>query len=41
MVKENGPEILPITTINNEIIAQKRYLTYDEITEHLKERLGK
>lgn len=41
MVKENGPEILPITTIGGEIIAKQRYLTYDEITEHLKERLGK
>lgn len=40
-VKEDGPEVLPITTLDGEIIAGKKYLTYEEITEHLKERLEK
>jgi len=31
LVKENGPAILPITTINGEIVARKKYMTYDEI----------
>ncbi len=38
LVKENGPEILPITTVNGEIIAKKRYLKYDEIVKYLSER---
>ena len=38
LVKENGPAILPITTINGEIIAKQRYLEYDEIVKSLEER---
>jgi hypothetical protein len=30
-VKENGPAVLPITTINGEIIAGKKYLPYAEL----------
>ena len=35
LVKENGQEILPITTINGKIIAKKRYLKFNEIKEEL------
>ena len=38
LVKEKGPEILPITTINGSIIAKKRYVTYDELKKALEER---
>jgi len=31
LVKEKGPTILPITTINREIIATQKYLKYDEL----------
>src|SRR5665647_775476 len=31
LVKEEGPEILPITTINGNIVAKQRYLTYEEL----------
>ncbi|NVO66881.1 arsenite efflux transporter metallochaperone ArsD [Methanofollis tationis] len=30
MVKSQGPEILPITTLNGKIVAQKKYLGYEE-----------
>jgi hypothetical protein len=30
-VKEDGPEVLPITTLDGEIIAGKKYLTYEEL----------
>jgi hypothetical protein len=35
LVKEKGKEILPITAINNKIIAEKRYLKFDELREEL------
>ena len=38
LVKENGPEVLPIMTLNGEIIAKQRYLNYEEIGTYLKER---
>ncbi|MGA7074970.1 MAG: arsenic metallochaperone ArsD family protein [Halobacteriota archaeon] len=38
LVKEHGPDILPITTINGSIIAKQRYLTYEELKKTLKER---
>ncbi len=38
LVKDNGQEMLPITTVDGEIIAQKRYLKYDEIVKYLNER---
>jgi len=31
LVKENGPEVLPITTLNGDIIARQKYLTYEEL----------
>jgi len=36
LVKEQGPEVLPITTINGRIIAQ-RYLTYEELKKAFEE----
>lgn len=38
MVKEGGPEVLPITTINGEIIAGKKYLTYEELKAAIDEK---
>lgn len=35
LVKEKGKEILPITAINGKIIAEKRYLKFDELREEL------
>ncbi len=37
LVKEHGPNILPITTINGKIIAQQRYLPYAELKKALEE----
>jgi hypothetical protein len=31
LVKENGPGILPITTVNGQMIASQKYLSYDEL----------
>ncbi|MCX5835101.1 MAG: arsenite efflux transporter metallochaperone ArsD [Deltaproteobacteria bacterium] len=39
MVRENGGAILPITAINGEIVAKKRYLKYDELKKNLEERM--
>ncbi|MGZ8880091.1 MAG: arsenite efflux transporter metallochaperone ArsD [Halobacteriota archaeon] len=41
LVKEQGPEVLPITTINGSIIAKQRYLTYAELKKSLEERGAK
>jgi Arsenical resistance operon protein ArsD len=30
-VESNGPSVLPITTVNDEIIAKEEYLSYDEL----------
>jgi hypothetical protein len=35
LVKENGPSILPITTVNGKIVARQKYMTYDEIKDIL------
>ena len=35
LVKENGQEILPITTINGKIIAKTRYPKFNELKEEL------
>jgi hypothetical protein len=35
LVKEHGPSILPITTINGGLIAKQRYLTYEELKKAL------
>jgi hypothetical protein len=39
LVKENGQGILPITTINGQIVARQRYLKYDELRNILAERM--
>jgi disulfide oxidoreductase YuzD len=39
LVKENGQEILPITTINGEIVAKQKYLKYSELKKLLEERI--
>jgi len=38
LVKENGPGILPITTIDGEIIAGQRYLKYEELKAAIEEK---
>lgn len=35
LIKENGPSILPITTINGKIIAKQRYPKYAELKKIL------
>ncbi|MEM2917969.1 MAG: arsenite efflux transporter metallochaperone ArsD [Candidatus Altiarchaeota archaeon] len=35
LVKENGPGILPITTINGKIVAKQKYLKYFELKKEL------
>ena len=35
LVKENGPAILPITTVNGTIVARQKYMTYEQIKEIL------
>ena len=39
LLKESGQGILPITTINGEIVAKQRYLKYDEFKKILTERI--
>jgi glutaredoxin-related protein len=34
-VKENGPGILPITTLDGKIIAKQRYLPYSELRKEI------
>lgn len=36
LVEENGPEILPITTVDGEIVAKEEYLSYDELAAELR-----
>lgn len=36
LVQENGPEILPITTVDGEIVAKGEYLSYDEMAAELR-----
>ena len=38
LVQENGPDILPITTVNGEIVAKEAYLSYDEMAAELHNR---
>ena len=40
LVKQNGSDILPITTVNGRIVAKQRYLGYDELLSFLKEEKG-
>jgi len=41
LVKENGPSVLPITTMNGEIIAGQKYLTYEELKAIIEEKIQK
>ena len=36
LVEANGPEILPITTVDGEIVAKGEYLSYDELAAELR-----
>ena len=36
LVEANGPEILPITTVDGEIVAKEEYLSYDELAAELR-----
>ena len=38
LVQEEGPEILPITTVDGEIVAKEEYLSYDEMAAELRDR---
>ncbi|OGP85007.1 MAG: transcriptional regulator [Deltaproteobacteria bacterium RBG_16_58_17] len=40
LVKENGPAVLPITTINGEIVARQKYLQYDALRTYLEEKIN-
>ena len=35
LLKENGPAILPITTVNGTIMAKQKYMTYEQIKDIL------
>ena len=35
IVKENGPSVLPIVTLNGKIMSKRNYLTYEEIKQML------
>ena len=37
LVEAHGPEILPITTVDGEIVATEEYLSYDELAGELRE----
>ncbi|TYL36117.1 arsenical resistance operon transcriptional repressor ArsD [Natronococcus pandeyae] len=39
LVQENGPSILPITVIDDEIVAKSAYLSYDELEAALEDRM--
>ncbi|WP_136718262.1 arsenite efflux transporter metallochaperone ArsD [Halorientalis salina] len=37
LVDEHGPSILPITVLDDEILAESAYLSYDELASELRE----
>ncbi|QSG04917.1 arsenite efflux transporter metallochaperone ArsD [Halapricum desulfuricans] len=39
-VQENGPEVLPITTVDDEVIAEGEYLDYDRIESAVSQRVA-
>jgi hypothetical protein len=41
LVKEDGPQVLPITTLNGEIIARQEYLSSAELKAVIEERMNK
>jgi hypothetical protein len=38
LVEANGPEILPITAVDGEIVAKGEYLSYDGLAAELRDR---
>ncbi|MFO7832562.1 MAG: arsenite efflux transporter metallochaperone ArsD [Halohasta sp.] len=36
LVEEHGPEILPITTVDGEIVAKEEYLSYNELAAEIR-----
>ncbi|AUX08080.1 arsenical resistance operon trans-acting repressor ArsD [Halalkaliarchaeum desulfuricum] len=38
-VQEKGPEVLPVITVDDEIVAEGAYLTYDEFDDEISRRL--
>ena len=41
LVRENGQSVLPITTMNGEIIAGQKYPTYEELKMVIEEKMQK
>ncbi len=41
LVRENGQSVLPITTMNGEIIAGQKYPTYEELKTAIEEKMQK
>jgi hypothetical protein len=37
LVEEHGPSILPITVVNDEIVAKEAYLSYDELASTIEQ----
>lgn len=37
LVEEHGPSILPITVVDDEIVAKEAYLSYDELASAIKD----
>jgi len=40
LVEEHGPSILPITVVDDEIIAKEAYLSYDELASTIENSAG-
>ncbi|WP_277543090.1 arsenite efflux transporter metallochaperone ArsD [Haloarcula laminariae] len=40
LVEEHGPSILPITVVDDEIVAKEAYLSYDELASTIKNSAG-
>ena len=40
LLKSHGVEILPITTVNGEVLKQKAYPTYDELKSVIREKMN-
>lgn len=40
LVKENGPNILPITMLNGKIISKQKYIKYEELRKILNDEIN-
>ena len=40
LVEEHGPSILPITVVDDEIVAKEAYLSYDELASTIENSAG-